>query len=436
MPSAIVTGPACTACAKTKRRCSRQTPTCQRCRVRHLACHYPSPKPSQFVAIPSTSVHIDELLSELNLPYPSPQVTFHNDGPRDDTTYDGLNLAALSSSALDHHTSTDWFLAPETWTTHPLDLPCGGSEATNFSAGELKRYTDLIFDWLRRWAATGSNPFIHPELYCTRFPSYLQAAYTAMSSYANRTPANTSIILRIVDDHARELLGSSSARLLDTLGSNGARQTANVDLLLPDPLEHLAHIQALMVYQAIGLFDGDVRARHHAEKRFNTLNRWTSSLIARAGPELSLLSSVLDPLGATMMAAAYLPASLPQPAQLRHHWHTWILAESVRRTWHVALGLQAIFFTLKQGWTPCPGSIQFTAGKGVWEAATALEWERRCAHGDVWFVQRGEAERLLSTARPADIDEFGQSILEITYGTEMVDRWRQPDDGGGDGVAA
>ncbi|KAK4060791.1 uncharacterized protein Triagg1_10634 [Trichoderma aggressivum f. europaeum] len=279
-----------------------------------------------------------------------------------------------------------------------------------FSSSMLKRYVSVIQHWLKSWAMSGSNPFIHSHLYRTRFPTCVQVAYTTLSAYINRTEGNYEIILRIIESQAKELLTGPD------LGVNDALEPL-------DLLEQLARVHALMVYQIICLFDGDIRSRHLAEGRSHILDRWVMQMVECASSSLYPLSLTLDPLDLVETACQVDPPSLT--GNTEHLWHTWILAESIRRTWLTATGLQALYLTLQQGWAFCPGGMMFTTRHGVWEAKTALAWEMLCLETDIGFIQRFETEKLFTEANPLEIDDFGKMILESTYGTERMERWTQ-----------
>ncbi|KAF2813914.1 uncharacterized protein BDZ99DRAFT_379935 [Mytilinidion resinicola] len=377
---------ACSGCAKAKRKCDRQTPACQRCRDRGFNCTYPPPKPSHFVLLePPTSPLADII-------------------PVDLTVYSPRRDGAWSS--------VPWFLSPETWRIDRFPVQLTTAPCNNV----LKRHIRSTQAWLEQWVSTGSNPFIHAHLYLTRFPSCVQIAYTTLSAYINRTEANTETILRIVEDRTNELLLMNGVAF-DDLEQESSTSSGHLEIL-----DHLARVHALFVYQTISLFDGDIRSRHLAEPRCNLLNRWVTQMVDCASHSLSQLSFAFSPLD-------LIPSTIPAPfgpnTVTENLWHSWILSESVRRTWLTATGTYAVFHALQQGWTLCPGGIMFTNSQGVWQAETASAWQKLCSQGDVMFMQRFDAERLFSDASPSDVDEFGKRMLEITFGLKKVESWKE-----------
>ncbi|KAK4690466.1 hypothetical protein P7C71_g6332, partial [Lecanoromycetidae sp. Uapishka_2] len=408
---------ACSACAKSKRKCGRQIPSCARCANRSRLCVYPpsiskaasssrpllsdalrSSVPRVEVAANASSRAANSILENnpmLDLAFPLMDSDF--------TVQSSLNQTPSAPA-----TRADWFLAPETWrVSHRVDtladMPVG--KAT------IKKYVAVLQSWFERWVTTGSNPFIHACLYSTNFPACVQVAYTTLASYVHRTPANADTVLQIVEDRSNDLLRENKA-VLDRVGAEEWVDGGEQDI---DLFAQLTRLQALMVYQIIGLFDGDIRSRHVAEGHMAVLNSWAGRLLHSAAKTLSN----------TRTAAMHLAGCLPTPfTYLQQQWYLWILSESIRRSWLVAVSLSPIFFALQQRWSACPGGIMYTNRSGLWNAASATEWEKQCLEGNVAFLQRFECARLFDDAEPADIDEFGTAMLEITFNGELFAKWR------------
>ena len=400
---------ACSACARAKRRCGKQMPCCQRCKNKGINCAYPTTKPSSFNLLEQPALVLEDRLSSEATTLPTCTVAAClNDNISTPLT---LDLTTPLGHYLAKRNPSIWFLSPEAWEIeHP-----SVQDASMFCLTDMKRFVADLQRWFEQWIKMGSNPFIHPHLYRSRFPGCVQVAYTTLSGYINRTESNTEIILRIVDDRANELLIDSGV-LLDN--SNHVNS-----FTVPEPpntLEQLARVHALMVYQVIGLFDGDIRSRHHAEARMHTLDSWASQMVDFASRCPHLLDSPLNPVGSTETGLSDL---LNLTSDAESLWHSWILTESVRRTWHIAKGLQSLYFLIQQGWSYCPGGMMLTTRQGVWEADTAFAWEKLCSEVDIGFVQRFKAEKLFTEASPAHIDEFGEFMLEITFGPERMKRW-------------
>jgi hypothetical protein len=356
----------CIRCNEAKRKCDRTTPSCRLCRRKKLECTYPSRRPSNF--IPIETAH--------NVPSPLPE-------------FDLLDFEAISNEltvteplpgdlAITTSARGSWFLAPETFVVDhtPMPLP------PNSKISDLKDFIRLIETSLATWITTGSNTFIHAHLYRDTFPSCLQIAFATFSAYLNRTRETTDMILRAVNDQATQLV---------------SRQE---------------EADALFAYQMIGLFDGDIRSRHLAEKRAAHLSRSLDRALETASATLGL-----------QMFADDLNISLPNlTSPTERLWQSWTISESLRRTWLVVQGISACYDGLKQGWAPCNGDVMFTTREGLWSASSACSWIKMCADRDVRFVGRFNAEWLFDVA-PEEVDDFSKVMLETVYGRERCMEW-------------
>jgi hypothetical protein len=284
-----------------------------------------------------------------------------------------------------------WFLAPETFVVDhtPMPLP------PNFKISDLKEFIRLIETCLATWITTGSNTFIHAHLYRDTFPSCLQIAFSTFSAYVNRTRETTDMILRAVNDQATALVSRR-----EEIGTSY------------ELLQDLAHIHALFAYQMIGLFDGDIPSRHLAEKRAAHLSRSLDRALETASATLGM-----------QVLADDFTISLPNlTSPTERLWQTWIISESLRRTWLVVQGISACYDGLKQGWAPCNGDVMFTTREGLWSASSAFSWIKMCADRDARFVGRFNAEWLFDVA-PEEVDDFGKAMLETVYGKERCIEW-------------
>ncbi|KAL6152166.1 hypothetical protein ACJQWK_04896 [Exserohilum turcicum] len=304
----------------------------------------------------------------------------------------------------------DWFTAPDSWhISHEWNRAVMG---TNTNA-DMKIYIARVQSWLQRWINTGSNPFIHKKLYSVNFPASVQIAYATLASYIHRTPSNTDTVLKIVEDRSTALLRDNGAVLQEEKWV--CRQEEEEDHSV-DLFAQLARLHALMTYQMIGLFDGDIRARYFAEGRLALQNAWAIKLFHAAGSVLPNADG----------CAVQLVGSLPRWSDYaQQQWYSWILAESIRRTYMVAVSIMPIYTALQQGWAKCPGGIKFTNRSGLWGATSAVEWEKQCREKGAGFLHRSECDWFLDNATPGDVDEFGIAVMDMTFRSDLLQRWRE-----------
>ncbi|KAJ5109110.1 hypothetical protein N7456_005785 [Penicillium angulare] len=300
----------------------------------------------------------------------------------------------------------DWFLESETWRISHRSVTSIDVAINNTT---MKNYIGVLQSWIEHWVTTGSNPFIHHRLYSERFPACVQVAYATLSSYTHRTSANTDTILRIIESRSNDLLQENGA-ILEIVDSEKWTDRGGQQI---DIFVQLTRLHALIVYQIIGLFDGDIRARHVAEGHIAVQDIWASKLLSSAAkslPSAHIATTNID--------------CLPKPSTYsQQQWHLWILSESIRRTWLVAVSISPIFTALQKGWSTCPGGIMYTSRSGLWDAASATQWEKQSL-GGVAFLQRFDCTSLLDYAKPGDIDAFGTAMLDMTVNAELLERWR------------
>jgi hypothetical protein len=316
-------------------------------------------------------------------------------------------LSSLIQTSSLSATSADSFFAPETWS---ISRAVDTSVRAVPSKAAMKKYVAILQSWFERWITTGSNPFIHHRLYSANFPACVQIAYATLASYIYRTPANTEKVLQIVEDRSNDLLRDNGA-VLERIGAENWTDGGEQDV---DLLMQLSRLHALMVYQIIGLFDGDIRSRHVAEGHMAVQDSWADKLLL-AGKALRNTHAATTP-PFECLSDSYICS--------QKQWCLWVLSESVRRTWLVAVSLISTYSALQQRWALCPGGIMYTKRSGLWNARSATEWEKQCLERDVAVLQRFECTKFFDEAKPADIDEFGIAMLDMYFDSELLERWR------------
>jgi hypothetical protein len=375
-----------------------------------IECAYPPRKPGCFALIQDSASDLENSPLILNRANALSMPSFIDDVNTTTSAALPLDLNPIPYNSLLDQPRPVWFLMPETW---QIDHgPMEGVNSSSFYNIDIMRLLLDIQGWLKTWTKTGCNPFIHSHLYHARFPGCLQIAYTTLSSYINRTDSTTDIILRVVNEQARVLIVNNEIKEDGQDQINGIATAGQFDTL-----EQLARVHALLVYQSIGLFDRDIRTRHLAEGRISVLDRWANEMVESAS-SIELPSFIDDSFDSRDVTLSNMFDDNTEST-----WHTWILTESARRTWRITRGFQTLFRILQQGWTHCPGAMYITTRQGLWDASTASEWEKLCSEVDVGFIKRFDNQDVF-LLNPQDIDEFGTLILESTYSSEKLRRWK------------
>lgn len=424
-------GKACFSCIRAKRRCDKRLPSCRRCADRDEPCAYPSarpyrrqkPRPSSGGG-PAGSFDVAQLCSaagDAAVSSTSSHAGLTAGDPGDAIPYiDGSLFPFLEQLVHDGPSvpapqpllsSAPWFLQSDTWGIVSHDP---GGPDSQVDVSYLKGFIKCIRRWLWRWVTEAHCLFIHRELYReTGLPPCVQDAYASLAAYVVKTDRNEEVVAGLVEDKADALL-----RRYGALGGRAGQppagqQPAGAPLTTR---EHLARVQALVVYQFVDLYDGDIRQRARGERRMATLQDWIEQLWESAKTGASL--QVTFGQDGDFFARA---SARDHPADRR--WRDWVLAESVRRTWMVARYMQTIYLTLRDGQVSCPGSIVCTVRQGLWEARTSASWCSMVEDRDPLFMRLAPPNRLFTAAQATEVDVFGLSMLSIMRDACSVNNW-------------
>jgi hypothetical protein len=278
-----------------------------------------------------------------------------------------------------------------------------------FSDESLLHFTNSLKSWLEQWAKEGSCPLIHSHLYDIELPHCVQDAYTMLTTYLTKTKANERIVMHIFERHLNRLVEEQAI-----LEENGTDLSCDV-------FAQLARTQALLIYEIIGLFDGSIRGRALAEAHIGLLSQWVRQLW-----ECSKQTLQNNPNDASSRSNSGRDTPLTQTSESVNPvatWRTWVLVESVRRTYLMATLAEAAFVTIKQGWAPCPGGITFTCGQGLWSARSAKDWMAFCRQRKVLYLKCIDGDELLANASPDDVDDFTHMVIIASFGLERFQQW-------------
>lgn len=195
-------------------------------------------------------------------------------------------------------TSDSPWLGGSPWNT--VDFP----ELASISKEQVDFCVQQFQSFITQLVQGVNSPFIHHSAYADTVPSAYQDLVGVSAMYCQRTPENLPVVYAMLDNNMTRLIAGSS-----TWGPE--------DLLLAT--------QALVIYQIIRLFDGDIRQRARAERQFVMLEAWTSQLQAALNDFQHISSS-------------------------ENSMHRlWVLSESARRTILVSVMLQALYSLLRDG---------------------------------------------------------------------------------------
>ena len=349
----------CGECAKAKRRCDMQMPRCQRCTKKKIDCRYPrSGPPLSEVPIPELDFPwLDDLL-----------------GATETAAWAGV----LAEPALNHYhlSSSDGSPLPDFLQVEGPSMTTMARQEMTFAVRHFKTYPE-------KWLKEGKAPFIHPRLYANNMPRALQDAYAVCAIYSTKTGENSTVAFAVIESKANELIRSP----------NQSSWT---------PLDLLAAVQGLLIFQFIRLFDGDIRQRAQAEQAEPVLEFWTEQLKTQTQAEQAITTSSTT------------------------SWRAWLFAESVRRTITMSFMIRGIYSLVKLGYCTVADLVtanSFTAQSQLWDAASVFQWNKACRECSPLWVPRMNFDTVLQEAKASEVDEFG-IVMMVTYkGQDRVDEW-------------
>ncbi|KAK5989000.1 Transcription factor gsfR2-like protein [Cladobotryum mycophilum] len=470
---------ACIVCTRAKRRCDKKLPSCNRCLDRQVVCQYPSTRPYARRSAPSSANANAELLETPATAVAAvtsesaalradggggggdPSTAWANNnqletsepGANDDQANDMLLLGAAGQSDEENEllgfggsidggdtdpADSSWFMRNETWAIHQRNRGNTNHHYPRTPLVLLRQFIRAVKQWLQQWMEENHCPFIHGQLFAeTGFPQCLQDAYSALAAYANKTEKNEDMVMQLIEEKSNALLRQHQPQEQQSSPfADNPTDDMYLSMSLPvlRTIDHLARVQALFIYQFIRLFDGDIRQRALAERQIPTLTSWIKQLWTSANLDASLQTTFGDgsypfaenDMGTTSSSSSPHEDGIYAVAKV---WRDWLLSESVRRTWLVANYTQCIYLTLRDGMGPCEGTVQFTARRGLWDAASAGAWLRRVRSHDPLFLPCYETDQLFFSAIASEVDIFALAAMSLTWDSVKFDAWisKSPD---------
>ncbi|KAK0636681.1 hypothetical protein B0T17DRAFT_87297 [Bombardia bombarda] len=452
----------CASCIKAKRRCTLETPACQRCIQRKMDCRYLSgtnskrrpppppcppaaagvrpvqpgsrPKSTPALQVPAAaiptpdqshaawSLMMDNINADMDVTFSS--LSLPNVVPN---SWDcGVNLqqdfslecsAPLTNSLGDFGSIYESLeldedpgnlgMMEQAWITKPYAVP--GSVPT-LSQGlitylirtRLQYAIDNIIAAPRSMLMENRTPWSHPRLYEYSMPRSMEDALSSCALYVAKTPINSHVILRSIESRVRELVASPMPL---------------------DPFGILARTQALLLYQIMRLFDDDPQVRSSAEQ--------TAEPLEQAALTLLTYTSFDEPLLEDTRAATALTPPLSPPLQNAGptaFWDSWVFQESARRTSLITFVFMSMY-RLIRGDTSlfCDHRTylchKVTLSACLWQAADAPSFEVAWREKDHFMVQSISPLQPLNNARGDEIDVFGKILISAIIGVKETRQW-------------
>lgn len=247
----------------------------------------------------------------------------------------------------------------------------------------------LVFTEGMPQSMLGEQTYSNPPTSVNRITS---DAHSCCALYMAKTSLNAPVIFRSIESRVNDLLEAPTPLT---------------------PKESLAHTQSLILYQAIRLFDGDIRARASAERTIPALETSALCLLSHIqyDPELPGAELPLYPLAST-----------------KAFWNDWVFQESARRTFLLTFYfLQAYRILSGVRSLECDGKLglvhSFTLSSHLWGARSPVEFAEAWRNRKRFIVTNAGFDQVLDEAQPEDVDIFGRMMLSSVIGFDEAEGW-------------
>ncbi len=352
---------ACSNCAKSKKRCDLVIPLCSRCSNKGLHCEY--------------NLNTNGIVSENSKNQDDGNGGLWTD--QFDMTKDSAPIIAvpfeshtplLPIGILPQNVNMDQDLADHaSLMTIRANLLETKHLAEKMDRKTLQLMTTIICSYPCLFLRRMELSFIHHSLYADCMPEAMQNAIKICALFAAKTGQNETIIFKLLN--------------------------AEVDNLNPNCETLLESTHALLFYQIICLFDGNIRQRVLAEKQMGKLNTWASKLQSSAQLEIY------------------------------GDWQGWIKHQTVLRTVILIRFLDLVYGIIRNlKWysQDCICFVAVETNVRMWKARTACEWEQA--------KQFSVPADFLCTAdldvhTVETIDPFRLFLLTATHGVDFMEKW-------------
>ncbi|KAJ5415186.1 transcription factor gsfR2 [Penicillium sp. CMV-2018d] len=389
----------CLACVQSKRKCDKGLPKCQRCLAKKTDCEYNSQYPDRPRQTTRRNVDENVAIAEPFAEEPSSDGQLQRSrglpsaailSPRTNDAFfnfgnNPFNLASIPPDDFLSSALIDDIVARQNST----DIVQMISDTTPQARVEFVAKRLAVIP--KTFSESGQTMFIHRLLFQARSPTALQDALSVCALYSLKTAENQLLVFRNLEHRRQQLI-------------------ANTDPLLASKMNLLEALQALILYQIIRLFDGDIRLRAQAEADEPVLIMWAA--------QLRLRTHQVQPSPSAPAEAR------PPPGSSFTDWQHWLIEESSRRTVITAFMLKGVYQFLKLGCDTVPDmQMSFTAQVALWNSLSEISWRKAYSERErleVWVTHWDEA---IAKAKPGDLEELGVLIMAMLKGLEATGEW-------------
>lgn len=388
----------CNACFKGRRKCDRGYPICGTCRRTNKSCHYVY-APISSATLPDGSLSAGTEFTEDFTAHANISSVDREGDQSDCLPSQGQPLASASSSASLRVRPTPPKLNISNFlgSLGEMQRMEGSTDSWRWVIGELKRCP-------RELATRGETLFLHKNLYRGAMPRAIRAALGNSAAFCMLDEDKRNLLFQVVDAEVLELL--STPPLMneeENQGRGGLGVVGSGGISGLTLMDELARLQAFTLYQMMRIFGGGPEQRFVVEQQRDLLTKWALQLLRRSMAELG---------GGRHHA----------PDSDTYDWHTWILAESIRRTVMIVYMFYGMYSLSTQGFCvelPTLAKLPVSKAPASWHSEAA--YMARNSRGETPQTSTYEEYTdswMKSTSEK--IDPFDKFLLVSCKGLEAV----------------
>ncbi|KAI2478168.1 hypothetical protein Ptr902_10363 [Pyrenophora tritici-repentis] len=275
----------------------------------------------------------------------------------------------------------------------------GGQARKPFSAAHLSSFAQARVAYsIEHFKSTpkmmveqNCTPWAHPKLYEEYMPKSLQDAYASCALYIAKNDTNAAFVARYITSRTEELV---TATILST-----------------SAIEILARTQALILYQTMLMFGGDIRFYAQAEALLPYLDDMGTLLLPIAAEQTDPVDNIpLYPGTATRSA-----------------WRSYIVRESARRTFLSTIHITVMCTLLNGQLKSCAHDTilnnRVTLSAHLWNAANAFDFAVAWNEKNHFLIKELDFTDVLQHGQPDDLDVFGNMLLVGIRGLDDMRGW-------------
>lgn len=276
----------------------------------------------------------------------------------------------------------------------------GSTDSWQWVIGELRRCP-------RDLATRGETLFLHKNLYRDAMPRPIRAALGTSAAFCMLEEDRRQLLFRALDAEVLELLRDPPLADADDGGGQGGRGGINISGSSSGMslIDELARLQAFTLYQMMRMFGGGLEQRLVVEQQRDLLTTWALQLLRRSRAELAGDSDRAPGADGHMGS-----------------WHSWIVAESIRRTVMTVFMFYGLYSLAMHGFCselPTLAKLPVSTTPAPWHSEAAYLARARSGAAQQTLTY-DEFTNYWTLSPPQRLDPFDKFLVVPCKGLEAI----------------